>query len=211
MLRTIFFVSMLLMNGLAHSETKEISDLKKGRWLITEMHLQQASKGDILFFGDSLVQGMEMRGINPLPINMGIGGFLLSEITLRMKDVSVNEYRAIIVEGGTNDVFSGRGIAEIKESYDVIFEESAKAKKFYFSQMLPVGNNKYEKNNVLIKSLNAYIKSKCAEFKNCKLIESPKVMWVRDNSHYYLPDAVHLSGLAFIEWKKEINRAISNK
>lgn len=110
-------VGALTAQSLASTEkvsTKEANPFKQTMWYFTEMHLNQAGPDDILLFGDSLVQGMNMDSLNFKAVNMGIGGYTLAEITNRMKTVRLQDYRAVIVEGGVNDVLIGRSEDEIK-------------------------------------------------------------------------------------------------
>ena len=78
MLRTIFFAGALVAFSSAATEnqvsTKEANPFKQTMWYFTEMHLNQAGPDDILFFGDSLVQGMNMDGLKFNAVNMGSAG-----------------------------------------------------------------------------------------------------------------------------------------
>lgn len=201
---------IILTPFLSHAKEKlSVEDLKAGRWIITEMHLQQASPEDSLFFGDSLVQGMTMSGITHHPVNMGVGGSYLKDIIYRMKNVDINNYASVIVEGGVNDVIAGYDLDEIKSDYTNLFEEASKANKFYFSQMLPLGNKKHSSKNEEIAQLNDFITDMCYQNKKCTLIKTPAEMWVKDNDAYFVRDSIHLKKQAFISWKKEINEALT--
>ncbi|EFB3642931.1 hypothetical protein DFX88_21290 [Escherichia coli] len=209
MLRTIFLAGALVVFSSAAAEnqvsTKEANPFKQTMWYFTEMHLNQAGPDDILFFGDSLVQGMNMDGLKFKAVNLGIGGYTLAEITNRMKAVRLQDYRAVIVEGGVNDVLIGRTEEQLKAGYENLFKEASKSKRFYFSQMLPVLATNHEAENKLISELNKYTSSLCKKTKKCRLIKSPTVMWKHNNEGYYFPDGVHLRKKGYEVWKTNIN------
>ncbi|NNS63805.1 SGNH/GDSL hydrolase family protein [Escherichia coli] len=209
MLRTIFFAGALVAFSSAAAEnqvsTKEANPFKQTMWYFTEMHLNQAGPDDILFFGDSLVQGMNMEGLNFKAVNMGIGGYTLAEITNRMKAVRVQDYRAIIVEGGVNDVLIGRTDEQVKAGYDTLFAEASRSKRFYFSQMLPALATTHESENNRVQALNNYTATLCKKNKKCRLIKSPSVMWKKNGTSYYFPDGVHLRKKGYRAWVNNIN------
>lgn len=210
MKKLVYAILITFVPFLSHAKEKiSVEDLKAGRWIITEMHLEQASSDDSLFFGDSLVQGMTMGGINPPPVNMGVGGSYLKDIRYRMQNVDITNIPAVIVEGGVNDVIADYDLDDIKSDYSDLFNEASKANRFYFSQMLPLGNKKYNKKNNEIIQLNVFIASLCSQNEKCTLIKTPAEMWVKDNDSYFVRDSIHLKKQAFIAWKKEINEALS--
>lgn len=209
MLRTIFFAASLVAFSSSATEnqvsTKEANPFKQTMWYFTEMHLNQAGPDDILFFGDSIVQGMNMDGLKFKAVNMGIGGYTLAEIANRMKAVRLQDYRAVIVEGGVNDVLIGRSEDEIKLGYENLFREASRSNRFYLSQMLPVLGEKHENTNKIIRNLNEYTSSLCKKTKNCRLIKSPSVMWKHNNGTYFFPDGIHLRKKGYKAWVTNIN------
>jgi hypothetical protein len=176
MLSFVLFVGADVAPSYAGPEkvsTTEANPFKQTMWYFTEMHLNQADADDILFFGDSLVQGMNMTSLKAKHVNMGIGGYSINEITNRMKAVRIADYRAIIIEGGVNDILVGNSDTRIKESYNDMFRLASNSKRFYFSQMLPVNENLFPGVNERIKSLNLYTAQVCKLFGNCTIIRSP--------------------------------------
>lgn len=212
MLRTIFLAGALVAFSSAAAEnqvsTKEANPFKQTMWYFTEMHLNQAGPDDILFFGDSLVQGMNMDGLKFKAVNLGIGGYTLAEITNRMKAVRLQDYRAVIVEGGVNDVIMGRTDEQVKAGYDALFAEAGRSNKFYFTQMLPANKITHAAVNERVKQLNEYSASLCEKTAKCTLIKSPKAMWENNKPDYYFPDGVHLKKLGYDTWVKQINKAV---
>lgn len=212
MLRTIFFAGVLVAFSSAAAEnqvsTKEANPFKQTMWYFTEMHLNQAGPDDILFFGDSLVQGMNMDGLKFKAVNMGIGGYTLAEITNRMKAVRLQDYRAVIVEGGVNDVIMDKTDEQVKAGYDALFAEAGRSNKFYFAQMLPANNATHAVVNERVQKLNEYSAKLCERAAKCTLIKSPTSMWENNKPDYYFPDGVHLKRLGYDAWSKQINKAV---
>lgn len=212
MLRIFFLTSALIAFSSSAAEnkvsTKEANPFKQTMWYFTEMHLNQAGPEDILFFGDSLVQGMNTDGLKFKAVNMGIGGYTLAEVTNRMKAVRLQDYKAIVVEGGVNDVIMGRSDEQVKAGFDAVFAEAGRGNKFYFTQMLPANKVTHSEVNARVERLNAYSASLCDKTDKCTLIKSPKVMWKNNKPDYYFPDGVHLKKLGYDAWIKEINKAV---
>lgn len=207
-LLTFCFVTFTANCAENQVSTKEANLFKQTMWYFTEMHLNQADADDILFFGDSLVQGMNMDSLKFKAVNMGIGGYTLAEIANRMKAVRLQDYKAIIVEGGVNDVLIGRTDEQVKAGFNALFVEAERSKKFYFTQMLPANKITHSEVNARLEKLNAYSSSLCAKTAKCVLIKSPKIMWKNNKPDYYFPDGVHLKKLGYEAWIKEINKAV---
>lgn len=202
--------------GMTHANsnivsTKEANLFKQTMWYFTEMHLNQAGPEDILFFGDSLVQGMNMDGLNFRAVNMGIGGYSIGEITNRMKAVKLIDYRGVIIEGGVNDILLNKSDLEIKSSYNEMFRTAAVSKKFYFAQMLPVDEGKWPGKNERISFFNTYTSKLCALFENCKIIKTPDVMLKSESDSFYFNDGIHLKKHAYTAWTKSINSNVKQK
>lgn len=209
------FISFLLMALAVKAfatenqvSTKEANPFKQTMWYFTEMRLNQATSNDILFFGDSLVQGMNTSDLKAKPVNMGIGGYSIKEITNRIKAIKIEQYRAVIIEGGVNDILIDKDDQEIKLEFNNLFREAAKAKRFYYTQMLPVQNKEFSKTNNKIKFFNEYTAKVCALFSNCTIVPSPVVMWENATLDYYFPDGIHLRKKGYATWKSEINKKI---
>ena len=191
--------------------TKEANPFKQTMWYFTEMHLNQANPDDILFFGDSLVQGMNMEGLNFKAVNMGIGGYSIGEITNRMNAVKLIDYRGVIIEGGVNDILVNKSDHEIKSSYNEMFRTASASKMFYFAEMLPVDEGKWPGKNERIFLFNSYASKVCALFDNCKIIKTPDVMLKSESDSFYFNDGIHLKKPAYTAWTESINLNIKKK
>ena len=77
-------------------------------------------KGAMLFFGDSLVQGLELESLHRYPVNFGITGDTTAGLLRRLKEYqSLNIADAVVLESGVNDLgFGTRFDKKIIQNYE---------------------------------------------------------------------------------------------
>ncbi|EJE0350797.1 TPA: SGNH/GDSL hydrolase family protein [Escherichia coli] len=164
--------------------------------------------GDYIFFGDSLVQGMSPYALGIKYVNMGVGGYTVNWINALIQKTDISGYKAVIIEGGVNDVLGGKGVNETRDSFRKYFDMASKANKFYFIQTIPVVEKVHKGGNDLISELNSFTSSLCSKYDNCILIESPDEFKSDDNYRYYLPDGIHLNKDGYKVWTRDIRNSL---
>ncbi len=101
-----------------------------------KMNLDQAD-GDIIFFGDSLVQAMSPYALGEKYVNMGVGGYKISQINSLIGISNIQKYKKVVIEGGVNDVLTQSSVDDIKRNYiDLLF--GIKDKNIVLVKTLPV-------------------------------------------------------------------------
>jgi len=173
-----------------------------------EINLNQAD-GDVIIFGDSLIQGMSPYAIGFKYVNMGVGGFTLCQVRDLLEASDIKKYKTLIIEGGTNDLLGKKDMSILLDDYKALSNSASKKMKFYSLEVIPVSNNLSDSSriNSRIKQFNSEIKKICLSVKGCTFIEKTKEM-TPENTIMFMKDGVHLNKYGYELWTKAFKLAI---
>ena len=109
---------LLLLSGALYSQTDDFANLARYRDANKSL---PAGKGRIVFLGDSITDYWGKRGgqwfTTPDWLNRGIGGQTTSQLLLRTRqDVIALHPRALIIQGGSNDMRLGFSPEAIRDN-----------------------------------------------------------------------------------------------
>ncbi|MCB2218904.1 MAG: G-D-S-L family lipolytic protein [Bacteroidetes bacterium] len=169
--------------------------------------------GDIVFLGDSLTEGFNLRkyfGRDDLR-NRGISGSTTDQILYRLEGIIKGKPHKVLLMAGVNDLFQGSDPHEITTNIHKIADQlvaGTPSTKIYIMSVLPVNEQKLliESNiNMLVYELNDLIR------KLCKKLDMGFIDLHRDfiNStgqldSIYTFDGVHLNEKAYHHWAQLI-------
>ncbi len=173
-----------------------------------EINLNQAD-GDVIIFGDSLIQGMSPYALSFKYVNMGVGGFTIKQVRELLEASDIRKYKMLIIEGGTNDLLGKNEVTSLLEDYKKLSSVASKKMKFYSVEVIPVSNNLSDSSriNSRISDFNFGIKNICLAIKNCTFIEKHKSM-TPDNTDMFMKDGVHLNKNGYALWTEAFKSSI---
>lgn len=178
---------------------------------INSMKLSQASNDSILFFGDSITQGLNDGDISVNHVNLGIGGDTVDDILSRMKATDINQYKGVFIEGGANNFLHGDNGKSVGEAVSSAIDYAAQSAKSVYVSHVFVPNREINKSvSADALTANDIIDKKCSEIPNCTVVLVPSEIIDHDGmrKNYSIEDGVHLNGQGYNLWKKEINKSI---
>lgn len=186
-------------NKLIHMRLSQIDD-------------EEASK-TIIMFGDSITQGLNPNGLHFASVNAGIGGDTVHGIKARVKSEDLGRYRAVFIEGGTNNLLMGEIGSQVGDEIVEMIEFAApRSRKLYVSQVFVPNRDKITHIAKDAPLADDKIKLTCAKFKNCVVVPLPAGV-IGENGikpEYSLSDSTHLNGKAYALWKIELNKAMAS-
>lgn len=162
-------------------------------------HLRRETKNAdmrrIIFIGDSLIQGMDVSGVDCGALNLGIGGDTTNAVLKRIPDYrGLSKAKAIVLLVGIND-YSFRRNKEIFKNYKSILDHLERAAPVFAVSVLPVNvGSSGNRSNELIRQLNKRIESYCVD--RCTFVSTHEVMADEAGnlkSDYAESDGIHLS------------------
>lgn len=173
-----------------------------------EINLNQAD-GDVIIFGDSLIQGMSPYALGFKYVNMGVGGFTIKQVRELLEASEIKNYKTLIIEGGTNDLLGKNEVASLLDDYKKLSSVASKKMKFYSVEVIPVSNNLSDSSriNSRISEFNLGIKQMCLAIKNCTFIHKHKSM-TPDNTDMFMKDGVHLNKNGYSLWTEAFKSSI---
>ena len=170
--------------------------------------------GSIVFFGDSLVQGLHIPAIAPISVNYGVGSDTTSGLKKRLSLYeSVSEAKAIVIAIGINDVRYGLSQEQILENYRQIIQDLPADIPILISGILPIDerlNPDWRGFNQKISEINtaleAYANAENLLFINVteQLIDTDKNL-----ADQYHDDGLHLNAVGNQVWINKLEQFLS--
>jgi len=159
-------------------------------------------KGAMLFFGDSLVQGLELESLHRYPVNFGITGDTTAGLLRRLKEYqSLNIADAVVLESGVNDLgFGTRFDKKIIQNYERMLAQLPRTLDIYVIAIFPVNetvNPEFTGYNKRIKVINTKLSALCNANSRCVFIDASDKLEKPDGNLFRAllrpNDAIHLN------------------
>jgi lysophospholipase L1-like esterase len=172
------------------------------------------SKQDaIIFLGDSQTEQCEWKELlgDTLPIqNRGISGDYAQGVLERLDNILMQKPAKIFLCIGINDLFFGKSVADISLIYrDIVakIRKETPTSQLFLQSVLPINNSIQWLgiDNQKVLELNHQIEVIAKEYALPYLNIAPELMNAQGSlSEKYTQDGVHLNGLGYKIWKKQV-------
>lgn len=156
-------------------------------------------RNGIVFFGDSIIQNLDLSVVARDAINFGISGDTSYGVAFRMRNYgdSIKGARAVVLQSGINDLgFGEKFDAAIPENFKKMLSYVPWGKRVFIVGLPPVDESKFPAYETRILAVNGDLKKVCRATLNCKFIdlksavEDPKGLGMQ---WYRMPDGIHLA------------------
>lgn len=185
--------------------------------LLLERYVPQ---GAMLFFGDSLIQNLEIESLHRYPVNFGITGDTTAGLLHRLKQYkSVQMAETVVLESGVNDLgFGSKFDKKIIRNYARMLAFLPPAQNVYLIGIFPINetvNPEFAGYNNRIRMINKGLAQQCTKHPRCVFISVGAKLAGKDGNtkKRYLrsKDAVHLNdaGMSIVldELRKKLKTA----
>lgn len=182
------------------------------RWYasrVEDYRSQPVQAGDVVFAGDSLVDGADWSALLGRPVrNRGIGGEDLQQLSNRMVDLLAGPPHALLLQVGANDVDAmlDRGPGDFIDRYAKLVDDIhafAPQTRVLVNSLLPLGAEHHGAfvSNRLMQELNAQLQQMCIE-RSCEFIDAWSAMAGNDDALFpeMTIDSAHLSAEGLQAW-----------
>lgn len=173
--------------------------------------------GCFVFLGDSQTEQAEWHeffGYSVPVLNRGIAGDFTSGVLARLPEVLRHRPRKIFLQVGVNDLIFGNSVVEIETGYRAIVQKirtESPDTELFLQSVFPVNNalRRSGADNVRIGELNARISAVAREFA-LPYLDIAALLQNADGAlaEKFSEDGLHLNGLGYAVWKKEIARML---
>jgi lysophospholipase L1-like esterase len=179
----------------------------KNTKIFQQRQLKDLPETAILFYGDSLVQGLAVNRVNSSLTNFGIGHDHSSNLLSRIReDLRQQQFSKYAVAIGINDIGRGVAVGDLYNNILEILELLSFADTIYLHTSLPVAesrdtaltiNRKVRKINFLLSELPKI-------HKNVVIIDTYKSLAVDGflPENFHIGDGLHLNSAANRKWLK---------
>jgi lysophospholipase L1-like esterase len=174
--------------------------------------------GAIWFFGDSIIQMMDVGRVTTRAINLGIGEDTIGGVASRITDhPALADAGGIVIAVGVND-FWFRSATDAARGYARLLDRLPPGKPIIASAVLPVderaGRAGLTGRNIQINSLNASISALCASHPACRFVDAgPSLADATGNlaASMHVGDGIHLNGLGYLRLIDTLRAAICDR
>lgn len=180
---------------------------------INTMRLSQASDRNYLFFGDSIVQGLNPNDMHVDYVNLGIGGDTVHGVFKRIKETPIERYDGVLVSVGANNFLQGESGWDLgDELIEVIDYAAPKAKKLFVMETFVPNRTMNITVSPDFQSANEKIHAACAKYTNCHVISMPDGMIGKEGlkKEFSISDGIHLNAMGYTLWKRELNKKMAD-
>jgi len=176
----------------------------------------QGLNGNSVFIGASLIQGFNTTLVMGNSLNFGIGQDTIQSLSKRIDQYnSIHDAEFIFLQIGGNDLALYTD-DQIEQKINDLAGKLSKAKKLYWSALLPVINSeKFRKSgrtNDRILKISDYIKGVCNSMTNCVFVNVPQQLYSSDRdglkNSLHIGDGLHLNDIGYRIWAKSIRDEI---
>lgn len=163
----------------------------------------------VIFFGDSLVQGLHTAAIAPVSVNYGVGSDTTSGLHKRLPLYqSIIEAKVIVIAIGVNDVRYGLSKEKILENYQQILQDLPADVPILMSGILPVDENinpDWRGFNQKISEINSALEA-YADSENIFFMDITEQLIDSENNlaNEFHDDGLHLNGAGNQVWLDEL-------
>jgi|OpeIllAssembly_1097287.scaffolds.fasta_scaffold147401_1 lysophospholipase L1-like esterase len=170
----------------------------------------------ILFFGNSITQGLCVSAVSPKSVNFGIGADTTAGLLERLRDYkSLEKAEIVVIEIGINDVLNGVSLDEMISNYRKIFNSIPSNVGIVYNDILPINQNcrvivPASGINKQISAANTMLNELCQMRSGCFRVSSDKLLDSTGclNMAYDYGDGFHFNTYGYLIWIEELRREI---
>ncbi len=166
---------------------------------------------NVVFVGDSHVQGLCVSCVGPGAVNYGIGKDTTRGVFKRLRRLgSTDKVAAIVIQVGHNDL-QNKNDKQIVESYNLIFNNIPPQVLTVFVLQFPVRENadkKLENYNMRKQYINEKAGQFCENRKGCVVLDMSRELTADDGAldgSVDLGDGIHLNETGYRHWIQRLS------
>ena len=182
--------------SVAHAETMRS---------INHLRAQQGVEIDLIFFGASTIEGLDVRRFGAGAVNQAYGGWTLQDVLAEWRaNPAMLTDRDVVLLAGLNDLMRGRPAEAITSDVHELLKIRKGANWTILIGVLPINETKSlgsKTRNEDILALNESMREICANFKSCLFVdpaESEFGFAAPLESRFDAGDGVHLTAEGYV-------------
>ncbi len=172
-------------------------------------------RGAVLFYGDSLVQGLAVVAASPLAVNYGIGHATTQQVVRQLQQhQNVSKASAVVLAVGINDVLAGNA-SKVPPGYQEALAAIPEHLPVLINQLLPVDEAALGHTGVsaAVQAVNTALGQLCTGSKRIRCVNAGAALSDQTGqlaSRYHIGDGLHLSAAGNAIWLDHLKTAISS-
>lgn len=175
---------------------------------------QNLPAGAVVFYGDSLVQGLNVAAATPLAVNYGIGSASSRDIVGQLKSHrNIDKSSVLVLAFGINDILR-QNPERVVPAYRQALEVIPGSMPVIISLIMPVSEANLGRFSITstVKSLNQSLREICLSNSRVRCLDAGVLLTDNEGqlaAHHHVGDGLHLSAAGNEIWLKQLGFAIA--
>ena len=171
--------------------------------------------GSVLFYGDSMVQGLAVASASDMAVNYGIGQATSEHVALQLRNhQNVARAKAVVIAVGINDIAREES-AQVLPNYRAAIQNIPETVPVIISQIMPVDEEDLQRLGLsqIVNTVNTELDQLCASSPRIECLNAGTSL-ADDNGQlkrqYHTGDGLHLNARGNKIWLQQLRLAIEN-
>lgn len=167
----------------------------------------------VLFYGDSLVQGLAVDSVATTAVNFGIGHARVNEVSENLRGhARLEEARAIVVGVGINDILAGESEG-VAQSYRALLDAIPGTAPIIVSLVLPVDENIVQQDgiNAKVAQVNKALMQMCEKIPRASCLSWSEAILLPSGQldpWFHIGDGLHLNARGNALWIQNLREKL---
>jgi lysophospholipase L1-like esterase len=169
--------------------------------------------GSVLFYGDSMVQGLAVANAADIAINYGVGHATSQHVYQQLRNHrNVSRAKAVVIAVGINDITRGNA-SQVLPNVQEGLKHIPKAVPVIISKLMPVNEEALGRNGLSanVALVNLELEQVCSDNQRVRCIDAGQLLAASDGNlarQYHTGDGLHLNPRGNAIWREQLQLAI---
>lgn len=168
----------------------------------------------VLFYGDSMVQGLAVQNAHTRAVNYGIGHATSQDVAQQFREHrNTSEAAAIVIAVGINDIAHGSA-NQVLPAYRDALENIPETVPVIISKIMPVSETALRRSGLskTVAEVNLGLDEICTANRRVQCLDAGQLLSDSDGNlarQYHTGDGLHLSPLGNAIWLEQLKRVVT--
>jgi len=167
----------------------------------------------VLFYGDSLVQGLAVQNVHNSAVNYGIGHATSQDVARQLREHrNTGKAAAIVIAVGINDIARGKA-NQVLPAYQGFLKSIPETVPIIFSKIMPINEADLRRSGLSenISLVNYGLEEICATSQRVQCLDAGRLLADADGNlarQYHTGDGLHLNQLGNAIWLEQLQLVV---
>lgn len=168
----------------------------------------------VLFYGDSMVQGLAVQNAHHRAVNYGIGHATSQDVARQLREHrNTSDAAVIVIAVGINDIADGNA-NQVLPAYQEALKNIPQAVPIIISKIMPVNETALRRSGLskTVTEINLGLEELCAAEQRVRCLDAGQLLTDANGNlarQYHIGDGLHLNRLGNAIWLEQLQLVIT--